>query len=96
MKLWLEMYSAIVITALLSSYCTADKAPLPDFEGHWKITEAAVEQAHTILWRDFVGKNGVVHDFAGEIPTSEDCEKGLRSCNLARGLFRVVSSKDTG
>ena len=36
----------------------------------------SVEQAHRILWKKFLGGNGVIHDFVGEIPTPEDCEKG--------------------
>jgi len=36
----------------------------------------SVEQAHRILWEKFIGANGVIHDFVGEIPTPADCKEG--------------------
>lgn len=36
----------------------------------------AVESAHATLWKKFVGANGVIHDFVGEIPTPDDCALG--------------------
>lgn len=36
----------------------------------------AVANAHEVLWNKFIGKDGLIHDFAGEIPTPEDCALG--------------------
>jgi hypothetical protein len=37
---------------------------------------AAVEKAHTVLWGKFIGDNGLIHDYVGELPGPEDCELG--------------------
>jgi hypothetical protein len=36
----------------------------------------AVEAAHEALWKKFVGPEGVIRDYVGELPTPEDCELG--------------------
>jgi len=36
----------------------------------------AAGQAHHELWTRFVGADGLIHDFVGEIPTPEDCRLG--------------------
>ncbi len=36
----------------------------------------AVTQAHNVLWNKFIGEDGLIHDFVGEIPTPEDCKLG--------------------
>jgi general stress protein 26 len=36
----------------------------------------AVEQAHAELWGRFVDSHGIIRDFVGELPTSEDCALG--------------------
>jgi hypothetical protein len=36
----------------------------------------AVEQAHSLLWKNFLDQYGVINDFVGEIPTPEDCTLG--------------------
>ena len=36
----------------------------------------AIEQAHAETWRRFVDPHGIVRDFAGELPTPEDCTLG--------------------
>ncbi len=36
----------------------------------------AVEEAHAVLWSKFIGNDGLIHDFVGELPTPEDCEQG--------------------
>ncbi len=36
----------------------------------------AVEEAHAVLWSKFIGDDGFIHDFVGELPTPEDCEQG--------------------
>ena len=37
---------------------------------------AAVEKAHNVLWSKFIGEDGLIHDFVGELPTPEDCRLG--------------------
>lgn len=39
-------------------------------------THAALEQAHEKLWAERVDAHGIIHDFVGELPTSEDCTLG--------------------
>ena len=39
-------------------------------------TLEAVNEAHSALWSKFVDKHGIILDFAGEIPTPEDCAAG--------------------
>lgn len=36
----------------------------------------AAGQAHDVLWNKFIGEDGLIHDFVGEIPTPEDCVLG--------------------
>lgn len=36
----------------------------------------AVELAHAVLWEKFIGPEGLIHDYVGELPTPEDCESG--------------------
>lgn len=38
--------------------------------------DEAVEEAHSVLWDKFIGDDGLIHDFVGEIPTPEDCKLG--------------------
>ncbi len=37
---------------------------------------ASVEKAHAVLWDKFIGNDGLIHDYVGEIPTPEDCKLG--------------------
>jgi len=39
-------------------------------------TAGAAERAHHELWTRFIGADGLIHDYAGEIPTPEDCAQG--------------------
>lgn len=36
----------------------------------------AVEEAHAALWGTFIGDDGLIHDFVGDLPTPEDCDLG--------------------
>lgn len=36
----------------------------------------AVEEAHAVLWSKFIGDDGLIHDFVGELPSPDDCEQG--------------------
>lgn len=36
----------------------------------------AVEAAHAALWQKFVGPDGVIRDYVGDLPTPEDCALG--------------------
>ena len=37
---------------------------------------SAVEQVHGEVWRTLVDQYGIIHDYAGELPTPEDCALG--------------------
>ncbi len=37
---------------------------------------AAIEEVHAVLWSRFVGGDGLIHDYVGELPTPEDCRQG--------------------
>jgi len=39
-------------------------------------TVRAVERVHTELWSRFIGSDGLIHDYAGELPTPDDCRLG--------------------
>jgi hypothetical protein len=39
-------------------------------------TEPAVERAHAETWRRFVDEHGIMRDYVGEPPTTEDCRLG--------------------
>ena len=39
-------------------------------------TARAAECAHHAIWTRFIGAEGLIHDYAGEIPTPEDCAQG--------------------
>ena len=41
-----------------------------------RTTLAAVEQAHAKLWSGHVDRNGIILDYIGDIPTTEDCALG--------------------
>lgn len=36
----------------------------------------AVEKAHEVLWSGFIGDDGLIHDYVGELPNPEDCRLG--------------------
>ncbi|OQB85554.1 MAG: Beta-glucanase precursor [Planctomycetes bacterium ADurb.Bin126] len=36
----------------------------------------AVEKAHAALWDKFIGRDGLIHDYVGELPAPEDCKLG--------------------
>jgi hypothetical protein len=38
--------------------------------------DRAVEFAHTTLWSKFIGADGLIHDYVGELPTPEECALG--------------------
>lgn len=37
---------------------------------------AAVEKAHEVLWSKFIGDDGLIHDYVGELPNPEECRLG--------------------
>ena len=37
---------------------------------------AKIEEAHAALWSRFVGPDGVIRDYAGDLPTPDDCAMG--------------------
>ena len=38
--------------------------------------DRAVESAHAALWSKFIGPEGLIHDYVGELPTPEECALG--------------------
>ena len=36
----------------------------------------AVEKAHAVLWSEFIGKDGLIHDYVAELPRPADCRLG--------------------
>ena len=36
----------------------------------------AAEKAHAVLWSKFIGEDGLIHDYVGELPGPADCELG--------------------
>jgi len=38
--------------------------------------QRAIESAHTALWGKFIGPEGLIHDYVGELPTAEECALG--------------------
>ncbi|HBL44166.1 MAG TPA: hypothetical protein DDZ90_12310, partial [Planctomycetaceae bacterium] len=53
--------------------------PLSAVSADEPVTQLAlsgVEQAHAELWGRFVDSYGIIHDFAGDLPTPEDCRLG--------------------
>ncbi len=41
------------------------------------LISSKIEQAHEMLWTKFVDADGLILDFQGELPTPEDCAKGI-------------------
>ena len=37
---------------------------------------AAMDRAHAVLWSKFIGDDGLIHDYVGDLPTPEDCQQG--------------------
>lgn len=38
---------------------------------------AAVEKVHDRMWTEYIGEDGLILDFIAELPTPEDCQRGL-------------------
>ena len=38
--------------------------------------DRAVESAHAALWSKFIGDDGLIHDYVGDLPTPEECALG--------------------
>ena len=65
---------ALLITGILAiEVCGQDAAA-----AEWPQNDVslAVENVHAVLWGKFVGANGLIHDYVGEVPTPEDCALG--------------------
>ena len=43
---------------------------------HHEQVADAVASAHAVLWSKFIGADGLIHDYVGELPGPEDCEHG--------------------
>jgi hypothetical protein len=77
---YLVKVSRLVVIVLLMVVPAAGQAdgaapPTPSSVSPDEVARA-VERAHEVLWSKFIGDDGLIHDFVGEIPTPEDCEEG--------------------
>ncbi|MCL4203211.1 MAG: glycoside hydrolase family 127 protein [Pirellulaceae bacterium] len=70
--------TAVLLAASLaipSGRAIEDSAPAAE-----RVTQAelerSVESAHGVLWGKFIGAEGLVHDYVGELPTPEECAAG--------------------
>jgi len=69
--------TALPLLALLALVAGAQQAHAVENRAAEPLsTAAAVEQAHSELWRRFVDPHGIVRDFVGELPTPDDCRLG--------------------
>ena len=69
----LSFISAVFLLAIPAAHAveaTPSSAVSPDQ------VAAAVEKAHTVLWSEFIGDDGLIHDYVGELPGPEDCRLG--------------------
>ena len=68
----------LLLAASLSfSYgAAADSAPSSLASVTQAAVERAVESAHAALWSKFIGADGLIHDYVGELPTPEECALG--------------------
>jgi hypothetical protein len=64
---------ALLLTTLA---CTTASSSGQESERITVARTTAVEQAHSELWRTFVDRHGIIHDYVGELPTPEDCTLG--------------------
>ncbi|WP_291166250.1 hypothetical protein [Gimesia sp.] len=64
--------SCTLLLALLLTPLSAVSADEPVTQ----LALSGVEQAHAELWGRFVDSYGIIHDFAGDLPTPEDCRLG--------------------
>ena len=69
----LSWISAVVLLAA-STASVAQTTPSPGVSPDQ--LAAAVERAHAVLWSKFIGEDGLIHDYVGELPTPEDCAQG--------------------
>ncbi len=63
------------ISVLLLAVVPAWAADSPQSPSPEQVAKA-VEQAHEVLWSTFIGDDGLIHDFVGEIPGPKDCAEG--------------------
>ncbi len=54
----------------------ADSAPSSLAPVTQAAVDRAVEFAHTTLWSKFIGADGLIHDYVGDLPTPEECALG--------------------
>ena len=54
----------------------ASGAEIPSEQVSRAPVAVAVNEAHAALWEKFIGEDGLIHDYVGEIPTPEDCKLG--------------------
>jgi hypothetical protein len=65
----LSKNGVLLLLSAAALRCFGEPAPSAD-------TARAVEAAHATLWQSFVGPDGVIRDYVGDLPTPEDCALG--------------------
>ena len=65
MCVWMSVMLCVSFSALPQIVCASSAD-----------VEKAVDQANAVLWKKFIGADGLIHDYVGEIPTPEDCVQG--------------------
>jgi hypothetical protein len=72
-------FTAALLVAMGSSLHAADPS-VESPDNAQRVTQAelerAVESAHAILGTKFVGPEGLIHDYVGDLPTPEECAQG--------------------
>ena len=66
---------AFLMVVLMAGPSEGAESPIPSSPSSDQVARA-VEQAHEVLWSKFIGEDGLIHDFVGEIPTPRDCKEG--------------------
>ncbi|MDD4871786.1 MAG: hypothetical protein PHR77_14610 [Kiritimatiellae bacterium] len=73
------MYKILIVTTMVllavMTACLAGENNTEQLSFHATVART-VEKVHDVLWGKFIGTDGLIHDFAGEIPTPEDCASG--------------------
>jgi len=65
MCVWMSVMLCVSFSALPQIVCASSAD-----------VEKAVDQANAVLWKNFIGADGLIRDYVGEIPTPEDCVRG--------------------
>jgi hypothetical protein len=65
----------LAASVAISYGSAADSAPSTEWVTQVEL-DRAVGSAHSVLWGKFVGVDGLIHDYVGDLPTPEECALG--------------------